>query len=70
MANIEYCGMMPQNPLLAYAYVPYQMSGGTLYSEEVALQRGTIFPALDKPYDVYGKDFYRKCNESEGNMNG
>lgn len=34
---------------LAMAFVPYQM-WETPYSNDVALQRGTIFPSLDKPF--------------------
>lgn len=44
---------------LAYAYVPYQ-SFETPYSMEQALNYGTAFPKLNKPMDVYGKEFTRK----------
>lgn len=39
------CGDM----VLAMAYVPDQ-KWGDLYDECVALQRGTLFPDLDKPF--------------------
>lgn len=35
---------------LAIAYVPWQ-SWGQLYGSDVALDRGTVFPALDKPFE-------------------
>jgi len=44
---------MPKNPAVAMAYVPYQMMG-TLYEDEIGLEKGTLFPELDKPF--YGKD--------------
>lgn len=39
-----------------YAYVPIQeASDRNLYSPEMGLSRGTIFPTLDLPLGVYGK---------------
>ena len=39
-----------------YAYVPIQMANDrNLYSPEMGLSRGTIFPTLDLPLGVYGK---------------
>ncbi len=39
-----------------YAYVPIQQaSDRNLYSPEMGLARGTIFPTLDLPLGVYGK---------------
>jgi len=38
-----------QNQVLAMAYVPDQ-EWGDLYDEAIALQRGTLFPELDKPF--------------------
>ena len=39
-----------------YAYVPIQTaSDRNLYSPEMGLSRGTIFPTLDLPFGVYGK---------------
>lgn len=42
-------GKFPKETPLAMAYVPYQ-SWEEPYSSSVALQRGTIFPSLDKPF--------------------
>lgn len=49
-----------ENLPLAYAYVPYQ-SFETPYSKEKSLDFGTVFPALNKPYSVYGKEFNQKA---------
>ncbi len=38
-------------PQLAHAYVPFQFLS-CLYTPEVGLKRGTIFPELDRPYGV------------------
>ncbi len=61
MVNHELCGRMPENPILAYAYVPIQNFGET-YSPEEGLSRGTLFPSLDKPLGVYGRDLCKKCD--------
>ena len=42
------CGQK-DNWVLAMAYVPWQ-EWGDLYDEELALQRGTLFADLDKPF--------------------
>lgn len=45
--------VMPELPpgiRLAHAYVPWQVLNKT-YSLTEALQRGTLFPELDMPYD-------------------
>lgn len=42
-------GSMPENPVLAMAYVPFQMLT-EIYEPEEALNAGTLFPALDKPF--------------------
>ncbi len=47
--------------LIAYAYVPYQRAG-KLYCESEALKNGTVFPELNKPLGVYGRDFCSKQN--------
>lgn len=39
----------PNNKSLAMAYVP-QQNWRNLYSPEVALNRGTLFAELDKPF--------------------
>lgn len=45
---------------LAYSYVPYQRFE-TPYEKEKALKVGTIFPSLNKPLGVYGKEFFQKA---------
>lgn len=48
-------------PLLAYAYVPIQTAEDTnLYDAQTGLERGTIFPPLDLPLGVYGKQVRTK----------
>ena len=43
---------MPDNPHLAFAYVPFQ-EFKNLYSTDKALWRGTIFKDLDIPFETY-----------------
>lgn len=46
---------------VGYAYVPVQKAVMTnLYSPEMGLERGTIFPILDIPLGVYGFQFCQK----------
>lgn len=45
---------------IGYAFVPEQHFG-TVYDMDMALERGTLFPELDLPMGVYGKEGY--CNE-------
>ncbi len=40
---------LPENVVPAMAYVPYQQSGKQ-YSTDVAIQKGTLFPVLNKPF--------------------
>ena len=50
MSNMQ--AFMPEG----YAYVPIQTANDrNLYSPEMGLSRGTIFPTLDLPLGVYGK---------------
>lgn len=49
-----------ENLPLAYAYVPYQRFENP-YNKEQALQYGTVFSKLNKPYEVYGKEFKKKA---------
>lgn len=47
---------LPEMQLVGYAYVPIQVAEPrNLYDPEYGLSRGTIFPILDKPLGVYGK---------------
>lgn len=41
--------VMPECPKLAHAYVPFQYPT-CIYPPMKGLQRGTIFPGLDRPY--------------------
>ncbi len=43
---------LPKDPQVAMAYVPFQQLG-TVYPAEKALDAGTLFPELDKPF--YGR---------------
>jgi len=51
----KYCGKvadptpLPMYPVVAMAYVPFQQWGET-YEPAKGLERGTIFPDLDKPF--------------------
>ncbi len=45
---------------IGYAFVPDQHFG-TVYDMDMALERGTLFPELDLPIEVYGKEGV--CNE-------
>ena len=41
---------LPRDPVPAMAYVPYQQWTGDLLPTDRALDAGTLFPALDKPF--------------------
>lgn len=43
-------GTLPENGLLATAYVPMQKSVTPAYETNEALARGTLFPGLDLPF--------------------
>jgi len=45
------CPVPAEMPKLAHAYVPFQYLT-CIYTPEVGLKRGTIFPELDRPYGV------------------
>lgn len=40
---------LPQNPVVAMSYVPFQTDTAT-YDEVKALAYGTLFPCLNKPF--------------------
>ena len=40
---------LPEEPVVAMAYVPFQLDK-TVYLPEQALQAGTLFKTLDKPF--------------------
>ena len=43
---------LPADPQVAMAYIPFQQLG-SVYTAEKALDAGTLFPELDKPF--YGR---------------
>lgn len=47
--NNVYVSKFPEDTPLAMCYVPFQQLERT-YAENVALERGTIFPELDFPF--------------------
>ncbi|MCL2509229.1 MAG: spore coat associated protein CotJA [Oscillospiraceae bacterium] len=44
---------LPADAAIAMAYVPFQ-TDTTMYDEIMALDRGTVFPACDKPFLAAG----------------
>ncbi len=40
---------LPENPVVAMAYVPYQQQG-KMYCPEQGIVSGTLFPELNKPF--------------------
>lgn len=44
-----YTTALPDNPVVAMAYVPFQ-TDSTTYDEMTALKCGTLFPCLNKPF--------------------
>ena len=46
---------LPHDTVEAMAYVPFQQLGSTLYAPAQALESGTVYPILDKPF------FGKKC---------
>lgn len=55
------CTCLERLPL-AYSYTPMQELD-CLYSYSEALNNGTVFPELNLPYGVYGKNFCKKKEE-------
>lgn len=41
---------LPENTTVTMAYVPFQGSDEKMYSPEQAVEAGTLFPCLDKPF--------------------
>ncbi|MCR4924653.1 MAG: spore coat associated protein CotJA [Clostridiales bacterium] len=48
--NYKPLSPLPENPVVTMAYVPFQASIDETYSETTALNNGTLFPCLDKPF--------------------
>ncbi len=44
---------LPNDPQLAMAYIPFQQYNSKVYSPMQALEAGTVYPDLDKPF--YGR---------------
>lgn len=44
---------MPKNPMLAFAYIPFQQWTDNIYDLEQGLDYGTIFPELNQPASLY-----------------
>lgn len=40
---------LPENPMVTMSYTPFQVSMNT-YDADEALQNGTLFPCLNKPF--------------------
>lgn len=56
----------PENMMLGYAYVPIQTAQDTnIYGTDTGLERGTIFPTLDLPLGVYGRQIREKETDSD-----
>lgn len=57
-------------PMVGYAYVPIQQADmRNLYSTEEGLMNGTIFPILNKPLGVYGRQINGDRIMTEGKAN-
>lgn len=41
---------LPENPVVAMAYVPFQIADN-VYSAEQGMSVGTMFPELNKPFE-------------------
>ena len=46
------CGTMPECAPLAVPYVPFQQTNPKRYSQQDALNNGTLFPGLNLPFRV------------------
>lgn len=49
----ESISFMPENPRLAFAYVPFQQWPDKLYDLKEGLDIGTIFAELNQPMSEY-----------------
>ena len=63
---------LPENPILAQAYVPIQQMG-RVFTPETGLRMGTIFPELVRPYmpnqSMEEKAFIEAANMVKGGCN-
>lgn len=48
----EYYGLskLPENPVEAMGYVPFQMNNSPTYTPVQGFASGTMFPSLNKPF--------------------
>ena len=46
------CGVLPSCAPLAVPHVPFQQTGSKRYSQQDALNNGTLFPGLNLPFHV------------------
>ena len=46
------CGTLPECAPLAVPYVPFQQSGSKRYTQNEALNNGTLFPGLNLPFHL------------------
>lgn len=51
-ACADTCGTMPECAPLAVPYVPFQQTGSKRYSQQDALNNGTLFPSLNLPFHL------------------
>ncbi|WP_198543719.1 spore coat associated protein CotJA [Petroclostridium xylanilyticum] len=51
--------VMPICPMLARAYVPYQVYHAS-YDLKEALDKGTLYPELDQPYEEKHRGYIRE----------
>lgn len=52
---------LPADTTVAMAYVPFQQQNSKLYSPAQALEAGTVYPILDKPF--YGSKCWGGKND-------
>ena len=60
----EKCSVCLADLPYAYSYTPLQQID-TVYDNETALAKGTLFPELYKPKSVYGKEFTTYAQDLE-----
>ena len=51
-ACADTCGTLPECAPLAVPYVPFQQTGSRRYSQQDALNNGTLFPGLNLPFHL------------------
>ncbi|MDO4562886.1 MAG: spore coat associated protein CotJA [Clostridia bacterium] len=61
--NVTDCKCLDSMPL-AYSYVPMQVFKN-IYDNDTSLGKGTAFPELYKPMNVYGKEFKETAEDME-----